>query len=89
MERQNEIDRLNRQKAKIEGDIEAANKKSKEYGKTITEREKATRELERLQRKLADEEQKRNVTVAGEQNHLASLKNKKQGLNANSRKTNA
>ena len=63
IERQNEIDRLKRQKAKIERDIEEEKKKSKEYAKTI-EREKATREVERLQRKLPDEEQKRNATEA-------------------------
>ena len=64
IERQNEIDRLKRQKAKIERDIEEAKEKSKEYAKTIIKREKATREVERLQRKLADKEQKRNATEA-------------------------
>ena len=64
IERQNEIDTLKRQKAKIERDIEEAKKKSKEYAKTIIEREKAAREVERIQRKLADEEQKRNATEA-------------------------
>ena len=35
---QNEIDRLKRQKAKIERNIEEAKEKSKEYAKTIIER---------------------------------------------------
>ena len=64
IERQNETDRLKREKAKLERDIGDAKKKSKEYAKTITEREKATKEVERLQRKLADKEQKRNATEA-------------------------
>ena len=64
IERQNEIDRLKRQKVKLERDIEEAKEKIKEYAKTITEREKATREVGRLQRKLADKEQKRNATEA-------------------------
>ena len=63
IERQNEIDRLKRQKAKIERDIEQAKEKRKEYANTIKEREKAAREVECLPKKH-DEKQKMNTIEA-------------------------
>ena len=51
IERQNEIDRLKRQKAKIERDIEEEKKKSKEYAKTQTFHEKSHLLLANLQKK--------------------------------------
>ena len=64
IERQNETDRLKRQKPKVERDIKEANEKEKNDAKEIKERQKAAREVERLERKLADDKQKRNATEA-------------------------
>ena len=61
IERQNEIDRLKREKSKLERDIEEAKKKSKDYEKTIKEQPKISKDVERLQKKRVDEEQKRNA----------------------------
>ena len=69
MERQNEIDRLNRQAAKLKRDIKVAKDAEKQYAQTVKERDKAAREVERLQRqhhaqqqKLSDEQAKLNKT---------------------------
>ena len=69
IERQNEIDRLKRQKSKLERDIEEEKEKNKEYGKTIKERGKAAKDVERLQKKLADEEQKKKCYRSKTQQH--------------------
>ena len=61
IERENEIDRLKRQKTKIERDIEEAKKTYKKPRKNL---EEAAKEVELLQRILADKEQKRNAIKA-------------------------
>ena len=69
LERQNESDRLKRQAAKLKRDIKEAKDKEKEYAHTTKERDKAARDVERLQRqhdaqrqKLATEEARHNRT---------------------------
>ena len=54
LERQNETDRLKR----LKRDIEEANKKEKEYSQTVKERDKAARDVARLQRKYDAQRQK-------------------------------
>ena len=66
MEIEIETDRLKRQKANIERDIEEAKETRKEYEKNYKKKkkqEKATKEVDLLQRKLADEERKRDAAV--------------------------
>ena len=58
MERQNETDKLKRQAEKLKRDIEEANKKEKEYAQTVKERDKAARDVARLQRKYDAKRQK-------------------------------
>ena len=58
LERQNETDRLKRQAEKLKRDIEEANKKEKEYAQTVKERDKAARDMARLQRKYDAKRQK-------------------------------
>ena len=72
LEKQNEIDRLKREKSRFERDIEEAKKKSKEYEKATKEQQKATKDVVLLQRKLTSEEQKiktleENLNVLREQ----------------------
>ena len=69
IERQNETDRLNRQAAKLTRDIQEAKDKEKEYAQKVKERNKAARNVERLQKqydvqqqKLATEEERLNRT---------------------------
>ena len=65
MERQMQTDRLKRQSAKLKRDIEAAKEKEKGYAQTVKQRDKATREVARLQRKYATKKQERDATEAG------------------------
>ena len=58
LERQNETDRLKRQAEKLKRDIEEANNKEKEYAQTVKERDKAARDVARLQRKYDPQRQK-------------------------------
>ena len=64
MERQMEIDRLKREKAKLTRDIDAAKKQEKEYAKTAKEQDKVAKELERLKRQYETQRQKRDTTEA-------------------------
>ena len=58
MEIQMVIDRLNREKDKLERDITEETSKEKGYAKMLKERDKAAREVARLQRKSDDQRQK-------------------------------
>ena len=58
LERQNETDRLKRQAEKLKRDIEEANNKEKEYAQTVKERNKAAKDVARLQRKCDAQRQK-------------------------------
>ena len=64
IEKQNETDRLKRQKAKLERDRKEAKAQEKENAQTIKERDKAAREVERLRRIYDDEKQKMNTGEA-------------------------
>ena len=58
MERQNETDRLKRQAAKLKRDIKEAKDKEKDFAQAAKERDKAAREVARLQRQHDDQRQK-------------------------------
>ena len=58
LERKNETGRLKRQAEKKKRDIEEANNKEKEYAQTVKERDKAARDVARLQRKYDAKKQK-------------------------------
>ena len=60
----NETERLKRERAKIESDIKEAKEKEKEYAQATKERDKAAREVARLQRKRDDKIQKMATTEA-------------------------
>ena len=60
MEREMETDRLKRESAKLKRDIKAAKEAEKGYAQTATERDKAAKEVERLQRQYAAQKQRRD-----------------------------
>ena len=65
MEQQMETDRLKQQSAKLKRDIKAAKEKEKGYAQTVKERDKASKEVARLQRQYTAQEQERNATEKG------------------------
>ena len=65
MEREMETDRLKRESAKLERDIKAAKAAEKGYAQATKERDKAAREVERLQRQYEGQRQKLATTEAG------------------------
>ena len=64
MERQIEIDRLKRESAKLKRDIKEAKTAEKEYAQTVTERDKAAKEVTQLQRQYETQRQKRDTIEA-------------------------
>ena len=70
LERQNETDRLKRQAAKLERDIKVAKDAEKQYARAIKERDKAARDVERLQRQHDAQQQ----NLATKQARLARTK---------------
>ena len=64
MERQMEIDRLKRERAKLIRDIDAAKKQEKGYAKTAKEQDKVAKEVERLKRQYETQRQKRDTAEA-------------------------
>ena len=64
MERQMEIDRLKREKAKLTRDIDAAKKQEKGYAQIAKEQDKVAKEVERLKRQYENQRQKRDTTEA-------------------------
>ena len=65
MERQMELDRLRRESAKLERDIEAAKAKTKQFAQIAKQKDKAEREVARLKRQYDDRKKKRDATEAG------------------------
>ena len=74
IKRQNETDRLNRQAAKLTKDIQEAKdkEKEKEYAQTVKERNKAARNVERLQ-KQSDVQQQKLATAEERLNRTKPL----------------
>ena len=65
MERQMETDRLKRESAKLKRDIKEAKEAEKGYAQVTKERDKAAREVARLQRQLEAQKQNMATTEAG------------------------
>ena len=64
MERKMETDRLKRESAKLARDIKEAKKLEKGYAQTAKAQDKATKEVERLERQYKNQKQKRDTTEA-------------------------
>ena len=64
MEKQIEIDRLKRESAKLKRDIKEAKTAEKGYAQTTKERNKAAKEVAKLQRQYETQRQKRDTTEA-------------------------
>ena len=64
MERQMEIDRLKREKAKLTREIDAAKKQEKGYAKTAKEQDKVAKEVAKLRRQYETQRQKRDTIEA-------------------------
>ena len=64
MERQMELDRLRREKAKLKRDIEAEKAKTKQFARIAKEKDKAERDVARLERQYNDQKKKRDASEA-------------------------
>ena len=64
MERKMETDRLKRESAKLKRDIDAAKKLEKGYAQTVKERNKAAKDVAKLQRQYETQRQKRDTIEA-------------------------